>query len=129
MPTPEKTPATTSRCRRCRIAEPVLGSQCVECYVYRRSWHLSAHALYWRPLRSRLWFRLHEDRFVAALKGRVMAIKEGLEPGPAEELVRLFHGHIHPHEGGSADKHIRNIIEGADALARGIRLWRRPASQ
>jgi hypothetical protein len=75
-------------------------------------------------LRSRKWWQTHEDAFIAALSGRALAIKAGLEPGPAEDLIeKFYHGKYTPfrmpYASRWADKVVMRMIREADALARG----------
>jgi hypothetical protein len=74
-------------------------------------------------LRSRVWWKDHEDQFIKALAGRVLAIKAGLEPGPVEELLDIFyHGQHTPwrKKGApkTADAVVLKLISDADKLAR-----------
>ncbi len=112
-------------CNSCK-RPATLGSKCVPCYVKRAAGlsiinRMGRRVIY---LRSRIWWKDHEEKFISVLTGRVLAIRMGLEPGPVEELVDLFYHGVHTpfRKKGVvriADELILRIINGASDLAKG----------
>jgi hypothetical protein len=95
---------------------------CVHCFITREAANINLNPPIY--LCSRKWWRFRRTEFEQLLSARVAAIKAGLEPGPADELVDVFyHGYYTPHRGAKARGTVKamlfKLIATADRRAKG----------